>query len=82
MASIFCCVRSRFLARRTTQAPSAVPTNQGSTGRIVARAWVYIRDALGSVSYRMAQETCPWWGSRFAHLIYTLVHTQRISIDP
>jgi len=45
------CVRSRFLARRTTQASSAMPTNQGSTGRIVARFWVYIRDAtLGSVS--------------------------------
>ena len=28
MVSIFCCVRSRFLARRTTQAPSAVPTAQ------------------------------------------------------
>ena len=28
MASIFCCVRSRFLARRTTQAPSAVPTHR------------------------------------------------------
>ena len=47
---------SRFPAGRTPQATSAMLANQGRADESWLGFGVYLRDALGSVSYRMAQE--------------------------